>query len=327
MGSTATGAVGVARRRGKLFRRLLEQYSILVLVVAACAVITLFNPRFLTLENLVNLSRQIVPLGLLAVGATFVLLGGGLDLSAGVGATVCGAALGVVFILTRSVILAVGIGLATGLGIGAVNGLLITRARFSPVVVTLAVMTMLQGGIQVLLAGRIVFLNHPVFQYISRGAIAGVPFAFLLLVAVFLASSYLLNQTRFGVYLYASGGSERNARIVGVPIESVRFTTYLLSGLLMGASGIVLVSRLALISPNLSGFPLLLNGVSAAVIGGVSVTGGRGRAGGVFLGVIFIGVVSNAINFLNVTPEAQDLFRGLLVVFALIFQQLTVRKG
>ena len=327
MEATREGAAGAVRKRGTLFRRLLEQYSILILVVAACALVTLFNPRFLTLENLVNLSRQIVPLGLLAIGAMFVLLGGGLDLSAGVGATVCGAALGVVFILTRSVVLAVGVGLAAGLAIGTVNGLLITRARYSAVVVTLAVMTMLQGGIQVLLAGRIVFLNHPFFQYISRGTVAGIPFAFLLLAAVFLAASYLLNQTRFGVYLYASGGSERNARVVGVPIESVRFATYLLSGLLMGVSGIVLVSRLALISPNLSGFPLLLNGVSAAVIGGISVTGGRGRAGGVFLGVIFIGVVSNAINFLNVTPEAQDLFRGLLVVFALIFQQLTVRKG
>ena len=327
MEATRAGAAGTARKRGNLFRRLLEQYSILILVVVAGTMVTFFNPRFLTLENLVNLSRQIVPLGLLAIGAMFVLLGGGLDLSAGVGATVCGAALGVVFILTRSVVLAVGVGLAAGLAIGTVNGLLITRARYSAVVVTLAVMTMLQGGIQVLLAGRIVFLNHPFFQYISRGAVAGIPFAFLLLAAVFLAASYLLNQTRFGVYLYATGGSERNARVVGVPIESVRFATYLLSGLLMGVSGIVLVSRLALISPNLSGFPLLLNGVSAAVIGGISVTGGRGRAGGVFLGVIFIGVVSNAINFLNVTPEAQDLFRGLLVVFALIFQQLTVRKG
>jgi len=123
------------------------------------------------------------------------------------------------------------------------------------------------------------------------------------------------------------GGNTRNAEVVGIRVKRVRFLTFLLSGLLMAIGGIVLVSRLALISPNLSGFPLLLNGVSAAVIGGISVTGGRGKVGGVFLGVIFIGVVSNAINFLNVTPEAQDFFRGLLVVFALIFQQLTIRRG
>ena len=123
------------------------------------------------------------------------------------------------------------------------------------------------------------------------------------------------------------GGNIRNAAVVGIRVERIRFITFLLSGLLMSISGIVLVSRLALISPNLSGFPLLLNGVSAAVIGGISVTGGSGKVGGVFLGVIFIGVVSNAINFLNVTPEAQDFFRGLLVVFALIFQQLTIRRN
>ncbi len=305
---------------------ILEQYSILLLVIVACGVFYLFNPRFLTLENLINLSRQIVPLGIIALGAMFVIIGGGLDLSAGVGATMCGAALGVTFILTRSVALAMAVGIATGLVIGALNAVLITKAGFGSVIVTLAVMTMLQGGIQLLLAGRIVFLSHPVFQFISRGALGGIPVTFLLLMAAFLISYYLLNHTRFGVYLYAVGGNTRNAEVVGIRVERIRFITFMLSGLLMSISGIVLVSRLALISPNLSGFPLLLNGVSAAVIGGISVAGGSGKVGGVFLGVIFIGVVSNAINFLNVTPEAQDFFRGLLVVFALIFQQLTMRR-
>jgi ribose/xylose/arabinose/galactoside ABC-type transport system permease subunit len=319
-----------AKRRGggfRLARMILEQYSILLLVIAASAVFSLFNPRFLTLENLVNLSRQIVPLGIIALGASFVIIGGGLDLSAGVGATMCGAALGVTFVLTKNVALSLAVGLGTGLAIGTVNAVLITQAGFGSVIVTLAVMTMLQGGIQLLLAGRIVFLSHPVFQSISRGTVAGVPVTFLFLAALFLFSYYLLNHTRFGVYLYAVGGNTRNAEVVGIRVKRIRFLTFLLSGLLMAVGGIVLVSRLALISPNLSGFPLLLNGVSAAVIGGISVTGGRGKMEGVFLGVVFIGVVSNAINFLNVTPEAQDFFRGLLVVFALIFQQLTIRRG
>jgi len=305
---------------------ILEQYSILILVIVASGIFYLFNPRFLTLENLINLSRQIVPLGIIALGAMFVIIGGGLDLSAGVGATLCGAALGVTFVLTRNVALAMAIGIAAGLVIGTANALLITKAGFGSVIVTLAIMTMLQGGIQLLLAGRIVFLSHPVFQFISRGVLAGIPVTFLFLAVVFFLSYYLLNHTRFGVYLYAVGGSTRNAEVVGIRVQRIRFITFLLSGLLMSISGIVLVSRLALISPNLSGFPLLLNGVSAAVIGGISVTGGRGKVGGVFLGVIFIGVVSNAINFLNITPEAQDFFRGLLVVFALIFQQLTMRR-
>ena len=321
-------AAGRGRRgRGaRITRMILEKYSILLLVIIACGVFALFNPRFLTVENLVNLSRQIVPLGIIALGAMFVIIGGGLDLSAGVGATLCGAALGVTFVLTKNIFLAMAIGIGTGLLIGTVNAVLVTKAGFGSVIVTLAVMTMLQGGIQLLLAGRIVFLSHPAFQFISRGAVAGVPVIFLFLLAVFLCSYYLLNHTRFGVYLYAVGGNIRNAAVVGIPVERVRFISFMLSGLLMGLSGIVLVSRLALVSPNLSGFPLLLNGVSAAVIGGISVTGGSGKVGGVFLGVIFIGVVSNAINFLNVTPEAQDLFRGLLVVFALIFQQLTIRR-
>jgi ribose/xylose/arabinose/galactoside ABC-type transport system permease subunit len=314
------------RAGGRIARLILEQYSILILVIVASAAFALFNPRFLTLENLINLSRQIVPLGLLALGASFVLIGGNLDLSAGVGATVCGAALGVTFVATKNIGLALLVGVGTGLAIGTLNALFVTKAGFGSVIVTLAVMTMLQGGIQLLLAGRIVFLSHPFFAFISRGTVAGIPFTFLILLVFFLLAYYLLDHTRFGIYLYAVGGNTKNAEVVGIRVQQVRFLTFIISGVLMSVSGIVLVSRLALISPNLSGFPLLLNGVSAAVIGGISVTGGRGKAGGVFLGIIFIGVVSNAINFLNVTPEAQDLFRGLLVVFALIFQQLTIRR-
>lgn len=313
-------------RGSRIMRMILEQYSILILVIVACAVFAYLNPRFMTLENLTNLSRQIVPLGLIALGATFVLIGGSLDLSAGIGATFCGVALGVAFIATQKPALALAVGIATGLTIGIINAMLVTQAGFGSVIVTLAVMTMLQGGIQLLLGGRIVFLTHPMFQYISRGTIGSIPFTFVVLILAFLIAYYVLNHTKYGIYLYAVGGNMRNAMVVGIMVKRIRFITFIISGLLMSIAGIVLVSRLALISPNLSGFPLLLNGVSAAVIGGIRVTGGRGRAEGVFLGVVFIGVVSNAINFLNVTPEAQDLFRGLLVVFALIFQQLTIRK-
>src|SRR4030042_4299232 len=122
-----------AKGRGGCFRlgrMILEQYSLLLLVIAASAVFSLFNPRFLTLENLVNLSRQIVPLGIIALGASFVIIGGGLDLSAGGGATMCGAALGVTFVLTKNVALSLAVGLGTGLALGTVHAVLITQAGF-----------------------------------------------------------------------------------------------------------------------------------------------------------------------------------------------------
>lgn len=309
-----------------IFRLLLEQYSVLILVILAGAVFSHINPRFLSESNLINLSRQIVPLGLIAIGATLVLIGGGLDLSAGTGTAMCGVAVGVVFVTTGNVLLALVVGIAAGLAIGTINGLLVARAGFNSVIVTLAMWIILQGAVQLLLGGRIVFLTHPVFRFIGRGTVGGIPFAFLLLMTAFGGSYYLLNHTRYGVHLYAVGGNMADAEVVGIRVPRIRFVTFLLSGLLMGLAGLVLVSRIALVSPNLSGFPILLNGVSAAVIGGVSVTGGRGRIGGVFLGVLFIGVVSNAINFLNITPEAQDLFRGLVVLFALLFQRATIRE-
>lgn len=316
------GPQNLGSKKVSFLRKLLEDYGIALLLIFALIIIPLFNPRFLSLGNIINLSRQIVPSGFIALGAMFVLIGRGLDLSAGVGATMVGAIMGILFFYTENIFLSILIGLSAGLFIGLINGMLISRLNFNAVIATLAMMTILQGGIQLVLAGRSLYLESRVLQYISRGTIARIPFIFLLLIFFYLVGYFILTQTKFGVYVIAMGTNENNAKMVGINIPWVKFATYMISSFLMGISGIVLVSRMALVSPAMSGFPILLDGVSAAVIGGTSITGGKGNVWGVFLGVIFIGVIANALVFLNIPPDSQDLFRGLLIAFALLFERL-----
>lgn len=304
------------------FRRLIENYGIGFLVIIIMGIFGILNPRFLSIGNILNLSRQIVPIGFIALGAMFILIGGGLDLSLGVGATITGAIMGIIFYLTGNIFLSIIVCIFSGLVIGATDGLLITKLNFSPIIATLAMMVMLQGVIQLILGGRILYVDSPVLQYISRGTVGKIPFAFIFLMIFYILGYFLLEHTKYGVYLRAIGGDENNAKITGINIPLVKFFSYIMAAFLMCMSGIVLVSRMALISPAMSGFSMLLDGFSAAVIGGTSVTGGKGNVVGVFLGVIFIVIITNALVFLKVPSESQDLYRGLLIAFTLIFERL-----
>ncbi len=309
------------------FRKLIENYGIGFLVIIIVIVFGILNPRFLSIENISNFSRQIAPIALIALGSMFVLIGGGLDLSLGVGATIAGAVMGMFYFFTGNIFLSIVVSILSGLLIGAINGLLITRLHFSPIIATLAMMVILQGVIQLILGGRILTMDNPVLHYIGRGTIGKIPVTFISLVVFFILGNFLLEHTKYGIYTRAIGGNENNARLAGINIVLVKFFSYIVAAFLMCISGILLVSRMSLISPAMSGFPMLLDGVSAAVIGGTSVTGGKGNVVGVFLGVVFIGIIANGLVFLKVPSESQDLYRGLLIAFALIFERsIRIRK-
>lgn len=325
--SISKDIIAIKNERYIKFRSLIENYGIGFLVIIIIGIFGILNPRILSAGNILNLSRQIVPIGFIALGTMFILIGGGLDLTLGVGATITGAIMGVVFYLTGNIFLSIILSIFSGLVIGATDGLLITKLNFSPVIATLAMMVILQGVIQLILGGRILYVDSPVLKYISRGTVGKIPFAFIFLMIFYILSYFILEHIKYGRHLLAVGGDENNAKIAGINIPLIKFFSYSIAAFLMGMSGIVLVSRMALISPAMSGFPMLLDGFSAAVIGGTSITGGKGNVLGVFLGVIFIVIITNALVFLKVPSEAQDLYRGLLIVFALIFERsVSMRK-
>lgn len=288
-------------------------------VWAALAIVIVFGvlrvPFFATLDNATAVARLTAALGIVAVGQTFVVLTAGIDLSVGM-------LMGLVVVLANGIMdgnpalipAIVTLGIALGLGVGLVNGLLIVATRVQPLIVTLGMLSILQGAIFVY-TDRTVGTAPPEFRDLAYGSVGPIPNALILLVAVALAGAFILGWTPFGRYVYAVGGDEGNARRAGIPIGRVKVGAYVASGLAAGIAGILLAARLG------SGFPLAgqgfeLNAVVAVVLGGTSLAGGRGGIAGTIGAVFLLALVGNLLNLLGISPFVQQVVNGLVIVLA-----------
>jgi ribose/xylose/arabinose/galactoside ABC-type transport system permease subunit len=293
----------------------LIRYGLVLALILICAVLALATPQFLTLRNLINVVRQISLNGILAIGVTYVLLTGGVDLSLGsmVALTgvvaACFAHPGPV-----PVMVPVLIGVLTGMVCGTVNGLVITWGRVAPFIVTLGMMTVARGLALVISRGKPVSdLSHP-FRVIG-GDVLGFPIPILLLALVALISWLFLTRTRVGRYVYAVGGNEQAALASGIHVGAVKTFAYTVCGGLAGLAGVVLASRLTTGQPN-AGVAYELDAIAAVVIGGTSLSGGVGGVGGTLLGALLMGVINNGLDLLNVSSYYQQIVKGLIIVGA-----------
>ncbi len=316
-------AVVNAVHEGKVFSpaKILKRYGNILLLLLVAIVMLFLNPRFMSLVNIVNLSRQIVPTGLLAIGLMFVIITGGIDLSVGFGVSLSAVLMGVVYLRTSHIGVALAATLAVGFLMGLVNGLIITRLRIYPFIATLATMSIFQGLTYVFSFGRLAWVRHPFTQFIGGGTILGVPFAFLFMIAVYLICHGILNWTKLGTYTIAIGDSEASSNLAGINIPRIKVVIYLLAGLCTSLCAIVLISRLGMTAPTIGGTSLLLDGIAATILGGTSLTGGKGSAGGTFIGVIIIVLVGNILNLLNVDPNFRDFFKGAIIIAVLFFDR------
>jgi ribose/xylose/arabinose/galactoside ABC-type transport system permease subunit len=285
----------------------------LALLMGALAVV---RPGFLNLANIVNLLRQISINGILAVGVTYVLLTGGVDLSLGSVVALSGVVAaefahpGAYFILVPVLM-----GILAGAVCGAANGLIVTRGRVAPFIATLGMMTAARGLALLVSGGRPVSNMAQPFTRIGAGSIAAVPVPILIFAAVALLSWIVLRNLRLGRHIYAVGGNESAARASGVGIHSVKMAAYTICGALAGLAGVVLASRITTGQPN-AGIGYELDAIAAVVIGGTSLNGGTGSVGGAILGALLIGVINNGLDLLNVSSYYQQVAKGLIIVGA-----------
>jgi inositol transport system permease protein len=280
------------------------------------AALSLARPNFLNLANLVNLVRQISINGILAVGVTYVLLTGGVDLSLGSVVALSGvAAAGFAHPGQYPVIVPVAVGVLAGAACGAVNGLVVARGRIAPFIATLGMMTAARGLALLASGGRPVSNLSPGFTRIGSGNIAGVPEPIVIFFLVALLSRVFLKNMRFGRYVYAVGGNENAARASGVPVRRIKTAAYTLCGALAGLAGVVLASRITTGQPN-AGIGYELDAIAAVVIGGTSLNGGVGGVGGTILGALLMGVINNGLDLLNVSSYYQQVVKGLIIVGA-----------
>lgn len=291
----------------------------LVLIVA---ILTVLSSDFLTVNNLFNVLRQVSVNALIAFGMTFVILTGGIDLSVGSILALSSALTAGLMAGGTDPILAVLIGLLAGTAMGAVNGLIITKGKLAPFIATLATMTIFRGLTLVYTEGRpITGLSDSVaFQMLGKGYFLGIPFPVITMLIAYCILYFLLRKTTFGRGVYAIGGNEEASLLSGLRVDRIKMGVYSLTGLLSALAGITLTSRLNSAQPT-AGASYELDAIAAVVLGGTSLSGGRGWIFGTLVGALIIGVLNNGLNLLNVSSFYQQVVKGGVILLAVLLDR------
>jgi len=304
-----------------LAKNYLSRYGILIALLVICIILSIATPYFFTVQNLVIVLRQVSVNGILAIGVTFVIIAGGIDLSLGSVVALTGvAAASFAHTGAYPLIVPLLIGLLTGALVGVINGLTITLGRVAPFIVTLGMMTMARGLALVWSNGRPVTNLSPAFNFIGGGDVLYIPVPILLFVLVIFVAYILLNYTTTGRYIYAVGGNEQAARASGIRVNAVKMFAYIMCSGLAALAGIVLAARITTGQPN-AGIAYELDAIAAVVIGGTSLLGGRGTVTGTVIGVLIIGVINNGLDLLNVSSYYQQIIKGVIIIGAVLIDR------
>lgn len=309
------------------FSKFLKKYGNVFVIIALIIIFTLLNPAFLSVYNFMNIVRQIAMVGIISVGFTFVLIGGGLDLS--VGAQIAFMNVCVATMITNwglPTIFAVVVGLVLTTMIGLFNGYVISKTSIPPLIATLAMQTILRG------AGYIISGGYPIYgipesiKFLGQGYIFGViPVPGLILIVIVLLGSFLLNRTYLGRHFYALGSNAEATRLAGINIHLTRTITYGMLGLLTGLAGLIMLGRVGSAQPNIAA-NYEMNALTACVIGGVSINGGKGTVLGALLGAIVIGILNNGMSLAGANEYWQMVITGSVLLAVVLFDSLSHLK-
>jgi ribose transport system permease protein len=299
--------------------KLPDESGILAMLVIVFAAFCAMSPNMRTVSNGLVLLLDGAVIGMLALGQTFVLLIGGIDLSTGANIAVMGVL--VSLLMAHGVLwpIAIGLTLLAGVAMGIVNGVIIQYFRVPPFIVTFSTMGVASSMALIITGANSISITQGNFALVGQGQVFGVPIPVLILAAAAILASLLLSKTILGVHIYAAGGNREAARLAGVNLASTTIIVYAISGLCASLGGVIDTSRLMVGFPTTGLGDELFFSIAAAVIGGVSLFGGVGRVQGAMIGAVLIAVVSDGMNVLNVSSYWQSLVIGVIVLIAVIF--------
>ena len=288
---------------------------VIVFLFLMVAIASILSPLFLTPLNLSNILRQAAPLGIVAIGQTFVILAFGIDLSVSSVATLASIVAAVMMDgKPENILPAVLVGLLIGLVFGFLNGFFITRFKLADFIVTLAIWSLADGLMFVYTEGKEVGHVAPIYMKLNSGDLGPLPVSLVLWIVIVVASYLFLKYGRTGRFIYAVGGNSEAARLSGINVGFTKTLVYVLSGLMAAAGGLVLLSRLGVGYP-LAGREFQLDSIAAVVIGGTSLFGGRGGVLGTVAGVLIVSSLNNIFNLTDVSQFAQFVLKGLVIIF------------
>ncbi|HZH32624.1 MAG TPA: ABC transporter permease [Pyrinomonadaceae bacterium] len=330
MSQAATTIDGEGSAGGRLararFASFVQRQGALIALVAVCVFAAVRYERFLTEENLVNVLRQNSMLGLVALGMTFVILTGGIDLS--VGSLMAVAGVVAATLAGRGVVIAVVAAVAVATLLGLVNGVVIAKARIQPFIVTLAMMIAARGLVLAYTEEKSIAIGRTAgwLRWLGNGTIGPIPVPVLFLFAAFALGWLVLNHTRFGRHVFAVGDNDEAARLMGLNTGRVTIGVYALSGALAGLAGVLDAAKLGSGRP-VAGVGDELNAIAAVVVGGTLLTGGQGSVISTLVGVLLLGLIFNVFNFEgDITIWWQSVLRGLFLLFVVIVQNRLSRR-
>ena len=310
------GGPRFARLRGSIQQLLAGVSLVLILIFFSIA-----SPVFFTANNLLSILVAATTTGILALGTTFVIITGGIDLSVGAIASLVGIASSTLMVNHGfSPFLGLVAGLVLGVVCGAINGLLITKLRLPPFIATLGTMSVFQGCAYVATNGKPVYDVPKDFVLMLNSYVHGIPVVVIIVAVVGIGAGLLLRKTVFGQNVIAVGGSEETAWLSGVRVHRVKITVYCIAGGLCALAGLVIVARINAAQPD-AGAPYQLTAIAAAVIGGANLMGGEGRIAGTLVGAVILGALTNGLVLLNVPSFYEQIVTGLVVLIAVSLDQ------
>jgi len=297
---------------------------LLVFYVGLIIAFSVLSPFFMSVRNLMAIGSNVAFIGLMAAVGTPLIIAGGLDLSVAAVAGLSGILIAILYAAGIPIWVAAGIAVCVGGLIGLANGLLATKLRLNPLIVTLATMGIVSGTALILTGGLTKPLMVQSFNWIGSGYVWRIPVPAILMIVTFIVLSIVLRRTRFGRFVYATGGNVEASRLIGLPVDRVQITLYVLSGISGAVAGTMLAAMLGAAAPNAAS-PHLLTVIAAIILGGTSLYGGRGSVWGTLLAVLILGTLNNGLTLLNVSSFWQDVTRGVVLLLAVSLDQVRVR--
>ena len=292
--------------------------GLIILIV----ILTILNPSFLSVDNLLNVLRQVSVSALIAFGMTFVILTGGIDLSVGSTLGLTGAVVATLLASGTDPILAMLAAVILGLILGTINGVIITKGKVAPFIATLATMTIYRGLTLVYTDGRPVsgLGDSLSFQMFGKGYFLGFPVPVVTMILAFVILYFILHKTTFGRRVYAVGGNEEASKLSGINPDRIKIAVYAITGLLASISALIITSRLNSAQPT-AGESYELDAIAAVVLGGTSLTGGKGWIFGTIVGALIIGVLNNGMTLIGVSSFFQQVVKGVVILLAVLMDR------
>jgi len=315
-----------AERRPSLARRTIDSVGasnlgLLIALVVLGALISSRTPNFLTAANFLNIALAVSLLGILAISQTMVIVSGGLDISAGSMAGLASVSTAIIVGAADTAIAGVVGGIVVGALAGLGNGLIITVGRVNPVIATLATLSAYRGLAFIVTDGKAVGVTDAAFNSLGSGRLGFIPYPVIVLLVVALGFGVLLRLTDIGRNIYAIGANPAAARLAGIGLDRYKLGIYSLSGAAAGLAGVLLTARTTSGQPASGSQGLELEAITAAILGGAALSGGRGTVVGALLGVFVIGTLSNGLILMNVPTFYQLVAKGVLLIFAVVVSE------